>query len=393
MEELVIASRERMRGYSLVGVLQIAGIGVFVLALIFFALTMRDVSGPNLPAVESSDESILPIVGVLTPAPTAKDVVVEATGTINVRNYIELVPEVSGRIVDLSRALRAGGSFAAGEVLIGIDDRDFRLALDQANAEVAGATSNLLLQQTEGEVASSNYALLHPSEPVPALVAKEPQIGQAQAQLLAAEARASAAQLDLSRTQMSLPFAGKVTSSTAEVGQMLSRGQSFGHVFALDSLEVTVPIGQEELQSLLPVEGRKALVYVGRGAMPDPISYEAKVERVAAELDERTRFSKLYLRLKGKPNVTPGTFIDVKVVGPTVANSLEIPESAEQGRGSVWIVRNNKLASVSPRVRSRSANGILVDAFDYGQGIVVGVVPSAYMGMRVRAVARKSTNE
>ena len=382
-----------MLGYSLVGVLQIVGISVFVVALIFFALTMRDVSVPNPPAVESGDEGVLPIVGVLTPASMARDVVVEATGTINVRNYIELVPEVSGRIVDLSRALRAGGSFAAGEVLIGIDDRDFRLALDQANAEVAGATANLLLQQTEGGVATSNYALLHPGEPVPALVAKEPQIGQARAQLLSAEARASAAQLDLSRTRMSLPFAGKVTASTAELGQMLSRGQSFGRVFAVDSLEVTVPIGQEELQSLLPVEGRTAFVYVGIGAMPDPISYEATVVRVAAELDERTRFSKLYLRLNGNPNVSPGTFIDVKVVGPTVAKSLQIPESAEQGRGAVWIVRNNKLASVSPQIRSRSANGILVDAFDYGQGIVVGVVPSAYMGMSVRAVRRDSTNE
>lgn len=127
--------------------------------------------------------------------------------------------------------------------------------------------------------------------------------------------------------------------------------------------------------------------------MPDPISYEATVVRVAAELDERTRFSKLYLRLNGNPNVSPGTFIDVKVVGPTVAKSLQIPESAEQGGGAVWIVRNNKLASVSPQIRSRSANGILVDAFDYGQGIVVGVVPSAYMGMRVRAVRRDSTNE
>ena len=393
MEEIVIGSGKRMLGYSLVGVLQIAGISVFVVALIFFALTMRDVSVPNPPAVESGDEGVLPIVGVLTPASMARDVVVEATGTINVRNYIELVPEVSGRIVDLSRALRAGGSFAAGEVLIGIDDRDFRLALDQANAEVAGATANLLLQQTEGGVATSNYALLHPGEPVPALVAKEPQIGQARAQLLSAEARASAAQLDLSRTRMSLPFAGKVTASTAELGQMLSRGQSFGRVFAVDSLEVTVPIGQEELQSLLPVEGRTAFVYVGIGAMPDPISYEATVVRVAAELDERTRFSKLYLRLNGNPNVSPGTFIDVKVVGPTVAKSLQIPESAEQGSGAVWIVRNNKLASVSPQIRSRSANGILVDAFDYGQGIVVGVVPSAYMGMRVRAVRRDSTNE
>ena len=161
-----------MLGYSLVGVLRIVGISVFVVALIFYALTMRDVSVPNPPAVESGDEGVLPIVGVLTPASMARDVVVEAPGTINVGNYIELVPEVSGRIVDLSRALRAGGSFAAGEVLIGIDERDFRLALDQANAEVAGATANLLLQQTEGGVATSNYALLHPGEPVPALVSK-----------------------------------------------------------------------------------------------------------------------------------------------------------------------------------------------------------------------------
>ncbi|GIS69766.1 MAG: hypothetical protein CM1200mP9_05870 [Gammaproteobacteria bacterium] len=139
---------------------------------------------------------------------------------------------------------------------------------------------------------------------------------------------------------MSLPFAGKVTASTAELGQMLSRGQSFGRVFAVDSLEVTVPIGPKGTPKSSPGEGRTAFVYVGRGAMPDPISYEATVVRVAAELDERTRFSKLYLRLNGNPNVSPGTFIDVKVVGPTVAKSLQIPESAEQGGGAVWIVRN-----------------------------------------------------
>lgn len=384
---------EQKRGFSVAGVLQIAGISAFVLVLIFVALTMRDVSSPSPVALEYSDEGELPIVGIFAPEPMARDVIVEATGTINVRNYIELIPEVSGRIVMVSRALRAGGSFAAGEVLIGIDESDFRLAVDQANAEVVGAASNLLLQQTEGEVASRNYALLHPGEPVPALVAREPQIGQAQAQLMSAEARASAAKLDLSRTQMTMPFAGKVTSSAAEVGQMLSRGQSFGRVFALDSLEVTVPLGQDELQNLLPVEGREALVYVGRGVTKDAIGYSAMVERVAAELDERTRFSKLYLRFKGNPNVSPGTFIDVKVIGPTVNESFEIPEAAEQGGGSIWIVLGNKLASVSPVIRSRSMNGLLVDAFDYGQGIVVGVVPSAYMGMPVRAVTVESPDE
>ena len=368
------------------GALQIGLILVFVVGLGAYAFTLRD------PAVEQRSSQIrsngvnaLPIVNVVLPNSIAREVVVDLTGTINARSYVELVPEVSGRVVEVSRALRAGGSFRAEEILIGIDERDFRFALDQANAEVAGAESNLLLQQTEGGVASSNYALLHPGDSVPALVAREPQIGQARAQLLSARARAAAAALDLSRTKISLPFAGRVTSSTAEVGQILSRGQSFGRVFALDALEVNIPIGQTELLNLTPAEGRAAMVYVGSNTTETNV-YPAIVERVAAVLDERTRFSKLYLRLTGGPELSPGTFIDAKIVGPTVPSSYQLSEAVEQPGGHLWIVIDDKLVQHSPDIRNRSMVGILVEAFEYGQGIVVGPVPSAFEGMSVRTL-------
>ena len=368
------------------GALQIGLILVFVVGLGAYAFTLRD------PAVEQRSSQIrsngvnaLPIVNVVLPNSIAREVVVDLTGTINARSYVELVPEVSGRVVEVSRALRAGGSFRAEEILIGVDERDFRFALDQANAEVAGAESNLLLQQTEGGVASSNYALLHPGDSVPALVAREPQIGQARAQLLSARARAAAAALDLSRTKISLPFAGRVTSSTAEVGQILSRGQSFGRVFALDALEVNIPIGQTELLNLTPAEGRAAMVYVGSNTTETNV-YPAIVERVAAVLDERTRFSKLYLRLTGGPELSPGTFIDAKIVGPTVPSSYQLSEAVEQPGGHLWIVIDDKLVQHSPDIRNRSMVGILVEAFEYGQGIVVGPVPSAFEGMSVRTL-------
>ena len=368
------------------GALQISLILLFVVGLGTYAFTLRD------PAVEQRSSQIgsirvnaLPVVNVLLPDSIARDVLVDVTGTINARSYVELVPEVSGRVVEVSPSLRAGGSFTVGEVLIGIDERDFRLAVEQANAEVASAESNLLLQQTEGAVASSNYALLHPGDSVPALVARQPQIGQARAQLLSARARAAAAELDLSRTKISLPFAGKVTSSTAEVGQMLSRGQSFGRVFALDALEVNVPIGQTELLNLTPAEGRAAMVYVGSNTK-DAKVYPAVVERVAAVLDERTRFSKLYMRLTGGPELPPGTFIYAKIVGPTVPSSYQLSEAVEQPGGHLWIVINDKLVRHLPDIRNRSTVGILVEAFEYGQGIVVGPVPSAFEGMRVRTL-------
>ena len=368
------------------GALQIGLILVFVVGLGAYAFTLRDAAVEQRSSqIGSSGVNALPIVNVVLPNSIAREVVVDLTGTINARSYVELVPEVSGRVVEVSTALRAGGSFRAEEILIGIDERDFRFALDQANAEVAGAESNLLLQQTEGGVASSNYALLHPGDSVPALVAREPQIGQARAQLLSARARAAAAALDLSRTKISLPFAGRVTSSTAEVGQMLSRGQSFGRVFALDALEVNIPIGQTELLNLTPAEGRAAMVYVGSNTTETNV-YPAIVERVAAVLDERTRFSKLYLRLTGGPELSPGTFIDAKIVGPTVPSSYQLSEAVEQPGGHLWIVIDDKLVQHSPDIRNRSMGGILVEAFEYGQGIVFGPVPSAFEGMSVRTL-------
>ena len=127
------------------GALQISLILLFVVGLGTYAFTLRD------PAVEQRSSQIgsirvnaLPVVNVLLPDSIARDVLVDVTGTINARSYVELVPEVSGRVVEVSPSLRAGGSFTVGEVLIGIDERDFRLAVEQANAEVASAESNLL---------------------------------------------------------------------------------------------------------------------------------------------------------------------------------------------------------------------------------------------------------
>ena len=321
-----------------------------------------------------------PVVKVIMPTAASSAVRVETTGTINVRSYVGLMPEVSGRIVDVSPALRTGGSFAANETLLRVDRRDFELAVEQARAEVASARSQLLLMQAEGDAARANYALLHPGEPVPPLVARVPQIAQGRAQVQGAEARAAIANLDLARTVFSLPFAGKITDATAEVGQMLSRGQAFGQAFSFDGLEASVPIAQDDLARLQPVEGRTATVIAG------DLQLQAVVERVSAELDERTRFAKLFLTFSTSPDVAPGTFVDVVVDGPQVSSTFVLPEAAEQG-GYVWLVQDGKLARHEPTVIGQSATGLVVEAFPPGEGIVVGPVPGAFDGLDVRPAA------
>lgn len=351
-----------------------------IAALVLLAFLFARSRGGDPPPVFTAGrvEAPPPLVRVVAPVVSATPLRVEATGSVGVRNYVALTPQVGGRVVSLSPSLKSGGAFDAGETLLVIDRRDFELANDQAQADMATAAADLMLREAESDAAKANYALLHPQTEAPPLVAKAPQIAQARARLDAARARAGVAALELQRTAFALPFAGRVKESTAEVGQVLARGQPFGQAFALDALEVAAAVSAEDLARLDGAAGRSAVVRSGEGA------FAAQVDRVSAELDSRSRFATLYLTFAENDALpTPGTFVDVVIDGPRLADTFVLPEAAEQIGGAVWLVADGVLRSFTPRTVGRTEAGWVVAAFDAAEGVVLGAVPAARAGLPV----------
>ena len=321
-----------------------------------------------------------PAVRLLRPTPIAAALTIAASGTVQARNYVELTPLVSGRVVRIADALRIGGSFAAGQTLLQIDPVDFELTLSQRRADLAAAEATLMLTQAESDAAKSNYAILNPGEPVPPLVAKTPQIEQAIAQVAAAQARLDVAQLDLARSAFSLPFDGRVTMTTAEVGQLLSRGASFGQAFADDAVEAVVPVSPDQFERIKPAVGRVARIRVGDQVFP------ATVERVAARVDDRSRFTRLYLTFDAATEIPPGTFVDIEIDGPTQSDVFVLPESVEQINGVVWVVEGGVLKRTEPRLIGRDERGLMVERFPIHDGIVEGAVPGGRPGLSVQVL-------
>ena len=375
--EAEVAEAEPAKRRRWLGPVQIIVVIVAVLGALLYARAPGRNAGPP-PAFANAQGAPLPIVNTVRPVASATTITVNATGSVNVRNYVALTPQVGGRVVSISQALRAGGTFTSDQELLVIDPRDFELALDQARADIAAAQSNLMLQRAESDAARANYALLHPAARVPPLVARVPQIAQARAQLSAAQARTEVAALNLRRTRFSLPFGGRITDSTAEIGQVLAAGQSFGRAFAFDALEVVVPIAADELKRVAPAIGRTATVRTEAGSIP------ATVERVSAEVDARTRFAELYLQFA--PDATPpppGTFVDVVVQGPDIAGTFVLPPAAEQINRSVWVVDRGVLAQVMPTTLGNTSDGWVVAGFDFKDGVILGAVPGAEVGIPV----------
>lgn len=371
-----------MKLYRLpIGVIQIAVIGIVAVIAFYSAQapSEEELLEASAIAIAPQNDNEAVYVSVAKLKPQDHFVEVRGTGSVVLRNSIDLVLQLSGRVVWVSETFRKGGSFEAGQNLLRIDPKDFELAVAQAEADLLAAESNYLLVKAESEAAIANYAILHGEKDVPPLVAKTPQVEQAKAQIAAASAREQIALLDLMRTDFSLPFDGRVVDSQAEVGQFLNQGQKFGEVFDVASIEALVPISPRDLLSLQPAIGRRASLSLG------DFQLQATIARVSPTLDERTRFAQIYLALENATDVYPGSFFNVVVEGPRLENTILLPEAAEQINESVWVVSDNKLKRSQPRFINRQTSGVIVESFDSGDGVVLGRVPGAKEGMMVKA--------
>ena len=377
----------------LIGSLQVVLVLLLMAAAIYYSrapATPTSAGGMSSPLVV--DAAPLASVTVITPIAGVHQVTVTANGSVGVTTYVDLIPQVSGRISQLAPSLAVGGRFRAGETLAVVEQDEFLLKLRQAAADVEVQRANLQLQQAKSDAAVQNYALINPNRNVPALVALGPQIAQAQAQLQAAKSREDIAKLELQRTRFTLPFDGMITRSSAQLGQLVSNGKAFGQAYATDSVELVAPIAQSNLAQLAPVENLRVQVFIAGN------QFEASIDRVGAELDPRSRFAKVYIPLSqtmlkntdgADDLLKPGMFADLVIEGPAHANSLLLPEAALQGSGAIWVVRGGRLQDVQPTLLGRNADGIVVAGFDIGEGIVIGSIAGAQAGTPVSINTRQ----
>ena len=177
---------------------------------------------------------------------------------------IDLVPEVGGKIVFVSPNFIEGGIFKKDEVLLRIEDADFKVAVIRAEAGVAQAEQVLVREEAEGAIARQDYAELGRGEPTP-LALRLPQQAQARASLQAAMAELEAAKLNLSRTEVRAPFSGRVRNKTSDLGQFVAPGSPLGRIFSTNVVEVRLPLSDQQLAKMdLP------LAYVAKSRAEAP---------------------------------------------------------------------------------------------------------------------------
>ena len=302
--------------------------GAAVVAYIMIA------SRPALPQREG--EVIAPQVEVMVVEPGPVDVNVYSRGTVRARHDIELVSEVSGRVVEVAPEFVEGGAVKAGATLLQIDPIDYEVALSVARAALASAELSL----AEVQVVVARAA-----------------IEEAEAQVQASTDRVRQAAADLANTRIAAPFDAIIDSKRADLGQYVQAGSALMRLLSTDIVEVRLPILAADVPFVR--YGQEA-----DGSWPEAtliarfgnleLSWQARLVRLEQRVDEQTRVFYLVAQIdapydtsRHEAPLSVGQFVEAVVSNASIPEAVVLPHSALFDGDSVYLVEDGKL--IRPR--------------------------------------------
>jgi RND family efflux transporter MFP subunit len=349
---------------------------------------------------QKTEEVRLTRVNVVAAALQDTRLAISTQGEVRARTAINLVSQVNGRVVSVSPEFVEGGRVEPGVVLLQIEGTDYKLALAQARARVAEA--DLAVQQAlaDSDVARKQLRnTVNPSE----LALKKPQATQAKTRRAAAIADLEQAKLNLERTRVTLPFAGRVATTTVDIGQFISAGTVLAQVFGTEVVEIRLPMNNSQLAALgLPIG------YIAEPGEAPTVSFSAdvagrrhhwngKLVRLDASVDPDTRM--LYgiaeltdpygqnVSASGMP-MAVGLYVDAAIEGRALSGALSIPRAGLRAGNIVYLLDSGGRLVVRPVevVHASDTRAIIASGLVAGDQVITSAIRNPIAGMALTAI-------
>lgn len=352
------------------------------------------------PRPQKAEAPVVPTrVRVEAVALQDRPVRVSAMGNVIAAQQVDLRPQVGGRVVSYNSQLVPGGLVAQGETLVRIDPRDYRLALDDAEAALEKARFDAELERGRQKVARREFELLRSDkdeldEEGYALALRKPHLRNVEAALAAAKSRVERARLDIARTTVEAPFNAIVQSESVDLGQLVNNQTTLATLVGTDAfwVQVSVPVSALEWIRPDPAGGSAVEIRHARGRAA-PIVKAGRVVRLLGDLDPRGRMARLLVRVDdpldlGRPTESRqplllGAYVEAVIEGRSADRVAVIPRIALRDGDHVWLMNRDdvlEVRAVSTTFRGRD-EVYVASGLDEGDRVIVSRIAAPVPGM------------
>ena len=321
-------------------------------------------------------------VGFVTVAEQPVTLTTELPGRTTAYETSEVRPQVNGLIT--ARLFEEGQQIRKGQALYRIDPSPYQAQVASARAAVtraqASIASSRALARRYGELVKINAIARQDFENA------QTTANQASADVAAQRAALRTAQIDLGRTTITAPIAGRIGASVFTTGALVSAAQAN----ALTTIQRLDPIFVDLSQSsadLLRLRQQMLSGAVSRGGdarvrlkLEDGSTYpvEGTLKFAAVTVDPATGSQTIRAVFPNRQGLLlPGMYVRAELVEGTQAAAILVPQRAvtrdEQGRPSVLVVGAGNKAEPRLLTTSRTAgdNWIVTGGLKPGDKVIV----------------------
>lgn len=270
---------------------------------------------------------------------------IDTQGAVEPKRQIQVVAQVSGMINQVAPKFDGGGFFQANETLVHIDDRDYQAALHQTKARLADAERALAEEQGLSRQAQREWRDLG-NQTANDLFIRKPQLKAATAGVAAAKADVATAQLNLERTKISVPFAGRIQTTMANLGQFVTAGTPIAQVYDAQVVAVRVPLTEQQAALVnLPLSAPASepqTVTVSASIAGRSHQWQGQLKRTDAFMDSSTRMLYAVIEVQNPfvddVPLLPGAFVTVSIPSKTLEDVWVLPKKALYQRDKLVLV-------------------------------------------------------
>ena len=318
---------------------------------------------------------------------------VYAMGTVMPYRQIMLKSKLAGEVISVSKKFVQGGVMKKGEVLLKLDDSDYKIEIQKARSALDKVLANLAIEKGSQLIAKEELKLINKASPdkvtATDLSLRKPQLTQAEAGVANARADLEKAELNLSRTKVYLPFNALILEKNVDSGSIVN---------AQGSLASIVDVDRYKIEALVPQD---RLAFFGTDWMSNADAFiisnysnqtwQGKVFGTTGKITNKSQMAgviilvpdPLGLKIKGgRPQLMLDDHVSVKIRGPILENLFSLPRSAVRDHNRVWVYNSGilEIRKIKPVWKEESVIYVK-NNIHTGDRVIISDLPVAVNGL------------
>lgn len=317
---------------------------------------------------------------------TNKTIPVKITtnGIAEATNKFDLFSEVEGVFKYSSKTFRAGQSFKKGQILLSIDDEEFKANVISARSDFFNVLVSIIPdikldfpdEFTAWESYLNDFDVEKVVKPLPS-TSQQLKYFITGRGIFSSYYNIKNLETRLGKFTIRAPFDGVLSEAIINPGTLVRPGQRLGEFIQPSLYEVEIALQK----SVIPFVRENDTVKLN--ALDNTLTTRGVITRINKQIDQQTQTVQIFVKVNDD-NVQEGQYLSAVIEAQTIENAVEINRSLLKNKNEIFVVNDSLLAYKTVQPVYFYEQKAIVKGLRDGDVIMTSNLSSAYPGMLVK---------